>query len=165
MSEHKKGVHWRVILFAGIAFFIAFVAAFIILSGSGPYEPPKNSLIVHAINQARIVMSEIDRSDSNYDNFDCTHEYMIEWCEEIDGNYGQQDAKEPKIAHDTVENSQAVCIYSPLSIEKGWFRKENFWFCADSRGHAGYTSTDPGGSGYCVEGESAVCPPVFENIP
>ncbi len=78
----------------------------------------------------------------------------------VDMNYGKNDSKEPTIAHDTPSGSKVSCIYSKLDKKKG-----NLWFCSDSKGNSGYTIIDPGSNGYCVDGESAVCPPFIENIP
>lgn len=156
----------RIIKFLiGVLCFVALGAAFFILytlGGPGPYVSPRDSRIVSAIAQARAVISYVYVNEGNYDNFHCGHEEMKAQalCERIDENYGPKDNKEPIIAHDTVDNSQAACIYSPLNTKK------RYWYCAHTKeGREGYTSIDPGSPGYCVEGESAVCPPLLKDIP
>lgn len=119
---------------------------------------PKEIRIISPIGQARLVMLSLYKETGNYDRFDCNYKSMVYICQEIDSNYGPVDGKQPTIIHDSPADSQATCIYSPLS-------QKQYWYCADSRGHAGYTSTNPGGPGYCVEGESAVCPPLLEDVP
>ena len=129
------------------------------LSWSSPSYSARDYHILKNVNQAKIVMIGMNVDEGNYDNFNCDYEDMRTLCKQIDISYGPQNDQEPVIVHDAVNNSQAACIYSPLNKEKGWFKKKNFWYCADSEGHAGFTSIDPGSPGYCVEGESAVCPP------
>jgi hypothetical protein len=109
--------------------------------------------IVAAIHRAETLMDDIYRDNKNYDSFKCTHQEMTILCQEIDANYKPEDGKEPIIIHDKPIKSQAACIYAPLNREK------TYWYCADSSGRAGYTTINPGSHGYCVEGESAVCPP------
>lgn len=110
--------------------------------------------IVSAISQARTVMTYLYNKEGNYDDFNCEHEEMIALCQEIDVNYGPDDDAEPIIAHDAPDNSRAACIYSPLNTTIGGEKK---WYCADSLGYAGATTTDPGTAGCSMTG-GAVCP-------
>ena len=137
------------------ALFVLLIIAFAVLSNSNDYRPPRDSLIISGIAQIRVIMEKINNSGRNYDNFNCRHEDILEWCQEIDKQYGPQDRQEPIIVHDKAYNSYSVCVYSPLNFDK-------YWYCADSEGNAGYTKVDPGSDGYCIEGKSAICP-VFED--
>ena len=149
-----------------ILFFSVFVFIFFCpLCGST--KKAMDSRIISSITQAREVMNDIYTKRGNYDDFNCGHEDMMLLCQEINKNYDRskvivilgKDFRErsgeiPVIAHNSLVNSQEVCIYSPLND------KPNYWYCADSRGYAGYTKIYPKSPGYCVEGKSAVCPPL-----
>lgn len=114
------------------------------------------SRIKSTINQARIVMLEIYENEKNFDNFTCQHEYMRFLCKKIFKNYQRyqnDDNRKMAISHDAWVNSQAACIYSPLDFS-------GHWYCSDSIGVAGETKIDPGTPGYCVDGQSAKCPPI-----
>ncbi|MCD6500494.1 type II secretion system protein [bacterium] len=133
---------------------IGILASIVLVSFPGASKKAKDSRIISAIGQARTVMTYIYANDGDYDNFDCSHTDMTKLCQEIDINYGTDDDAEPTIAKNKASDSDAACIYSPLNA------KSNYWYCADSSGVAGFTTTDPGGVGYCVDGTSAVCPTV-----
>lgn len=109
----------------------------------------RDARIISALSQARTVMTYIGANDGHYDNFTCQQEDMRALCDEIASNNGWTT-----IAHDAESDSQEACIYSPLNAQP------NYWYCADSLGYAGATAIFPGGTGYCVDGESAKCPPV-----
>lgn len=136
-----------------------FSTYFNIKNQTSPLARPKDSRIISAISTARTEMAYVGRNDGNYDNFTCSYEEMIQVCQEIDVNYGEDNDKEPIIAHDLPVDSHAACIYTPLNIKK------NYWYCADSTGAAGYAQINPGSPGYCIEGKSAICPPLLKDIP
>jgi len=145
----KKTPIWCLILIIfGVVFFLIHG-----LSWSDSSYPAMDYRIVWAINQAKAIMTLVDADAGNYDELNCGHADMKALCEEIDKMYWAMDGKEPVIVHDVAFNSQTICIYSPLN-------REGYWYCIDSMGNTGYSSIDPGSSGYCVEGESAVCPPL-----
>lgn len=149
-----------------ILFFSVFVFIFFCpLCGST--KKAMDSRIMSSITQARKVMNDIYTKRGNYDDFNCGHKDMMLLCQEINKNYDRskiivilgKDFRErrreiPVIVHNSSVNSQGVCIYSPLND------KPNYWYCADSRGYEGYTEIYPKSPGYCVEGKSAVCPPL-----
>jgi len=105
--------------------------------------------ILMSIAQSRTVMVYINANDGDYDNFNCQQEDIAAFCKAVVNSGGEM-----KIAKDKALDSKASCIYSKLT------QQENYWYCADSTGMAGYASVDPGGVGYCVDGISAVCPPI-----
>lgn len=105
--------------------------------------------IIMSIAQSRTVMTYINANDGSYDNFHCEQVDTKAPCREVNENGGKM-----KIAKDKELDSEAACIYSKLT------QQENYWFCADSTGMAGFSSVDPGEDGYCVDGVSAVCPQV-----
>lgn len=163
MSKANK--FWRIIGFI-ILGLVFLVGAFFILSdmwSDRSYRPPYNSRIISAISQARTVMTWLHSEKGHLDDFACEHKEMISLCEEIDNNYKETDGKVPFIIHDKLVNAQKACIYSPMN----W--RDNYWYCADNEreGRLGYTEggfveINPATEGYCVEGESADCPPFVE---
>ncbi len=137
---------------------IGILASIVLVSFPGATKKARDSRIISAIGQARVVMTYINANDGDYDAFDCDHTEMDSLCKEIDNNYGTdtKDDKipEPVIATNAASGATAACIYSPLNV------KGTYWYCGDSTGIAGFTTTDPGGTGYCVDGTTAVCPSV-----
>jgi len=132
---------------------IGILASVVLVSFPGASKKAHDSRIVSSISQARTVMTYIYGNDGNYDAFDCSYSDMVKLCGEVADNNPVKGTN-PTIAKDTASNSTAACIYSALNA------KANYWYCADSTGVAGFTTTDPGGTGYCVDGTSAVCPTV-----
>ena len=131
---------------------IGILASVVLVSFPNASKKAHDSRIISAIGQARTVMTYINGNDGNYDNFNCSSTDMVKLCTEVAEN--NPGGTNPTIAKDAASNSTAACIYSALNA------KANYWYCADSSGVAGFTTTDPGGAGYCVNGTSAVCPAV-----
>ena len=140
---------------------IGILASIVLVAFPGATKKAKDSRIVSAISQSRTVMVYVYGNYGNYANFLCTHTEMVNLCQEIDTNYGvgTDDDAEPIIASCLAcgpQSGPASCIYSPLNA------KASYWYCADSRGVAGFVSgaaNDPGGVGYCVAA-TAKCPPL-----
>jgi len=109
----------------------------------------KDARIISSLAQSRTVMTFINANDGDYDNFNCQHPEEKALCEEVNASGGEMN-----IAKDKALDSGASCIYSKLT------QQENYWYCADSTGMAGFTAVNPGSVGYCVNGISAVCPQV-----
>jgi prepilin-type N-terminal cleavage/methylation domain-containing protein len=136
---------------------IGILASIVLVAFPGATKKARDSRIVSGISQARTVMVYISGNDGNYAKFLCAHEEMVTLCKEIDGNYGTEDGGEPIIASCLdcdPKGNPAACIYSPLNA------KDDYWYCADSTGVAGFVSTaakNPGGVGYCVAA-TAKCP-------
>lgn len=165
MFRDKKSIRQRIIIFVGIGCLAVLAIAFFIFNKPTTISHG-DARIISAIRHAKTTMPYIYTAEGNYDGFECGHKEVILFCREIEKNYyGEKGSKLPIITHNALIDSKAVCIYSPLNKEKGRLRKQNFWYCADSGGHIGFTSIDPGSPGYCVEGKSAVCPPLLEDIP
>jgi len=110
---------------------IGILASIVLVSFPGATKKAKDSRIVSAIAQARTVMTYINANEGSYSSFSCSYSDMEKLCEEIRNN--NPSGTDPMIAATT----DAACIYSPLNA------KDNYWYCADSTGVAGYTSTDP----------------------
>ena len=124
---------------------IGILASIVLVAFPGATKKAKDSRIVSAISQARTVMVYSYGNDGDYDNYDCSLSDMVVLCAEI-GNNHPTDGTNPTIAINPSSDSTTACIYSLLNS------KTNYWYCADSTGVAGYTTADPGGSGFCVSG-------------
>ena len=131
---------------------IGILASVVLIGFPNATRKAKDSRIVSAIGQARTVMTYIDANDGDYDLFSCTHADMITLCTEIANNHPTKGT-EPTVVKDAASDSDAACMYSLLNAKTG------YWYCADSTGVAGFTTTDPGGATYCVAG-IAKCSPI-----
>ena len=110
----------------------------------------KDSKIISAISQARTVMVFVYNMENSYDGFNCSYRDMKELCEEIKDN--NPSGEEPTIK----QSKERTCIYSELNS------KEDYWYCADNSGMAGFIDSSngepaPGDSGFC-DGKTFVCP-------
>ena len=133
---------------------IGILASIVLVSFPGATKKAMDSRIVSAIAQARTVMTYIKANDGDFDNLPgaCTagNPYLDDMkplCDEVTAQ-GQ--------TLNLVKNtaSDDGCVYSKLNA------KDNYWYCADSTGRAGFVSSaakDPGGTNYC-DGTTAVCP-------
>lgn len=185
-KEPKKSF----IVFFIIFVVISFLLSIVLISPCSSTHKAKNSRIMSAITQARTNMTATFGKYGNYDNFNCQQDKdMLAICDDIDQIYSQKnrkffeieihnsnfskDGKEPIIAHFPETNSQSACIYSPLNQERvtNWYcpdclysplnqKNGTAWYCADSRGNIGISNINPGSPGFCVNGQSAVCPPI-----
>lgn len=154
MEGRKKITKQHIIIISLVVLTCGFLIDFL-FTGRWSKGKPRDAEIVSIVYEASGFVPYFYKQDGNYDNLNCDHEEMKELCAEIEEIYGRKDKKKLTIAHSTPKNSQAVCIYAPA------YYTEKCWFCFDSKGHYGYTSIGPGTNGYCVEGESVICPPLF----
>lgn len=130
---------------------IGILASIVLVSFPGASKKAKDSRIISAISQARTVMTYVYANDGNYDSFLCTHTDMVNLCSEITGSGGTNPVP---VVKNAASASTAACVWSVLTA------KSSYWYCADSTGKAGFTTTDPSGAGYCVANTTAVCPTV-----
>jgi len=127
---------------------IGILASIVLVSFPGATKKAKDSRIISAVAQARTVMTYIYANDASYAAFTCTHADMTTLCAEVAANHPTQGTN-PSINAGTA----AACIYSQLNA------KSSYWYCGDSTGVAGYTTTNPGTATYCT-GTTYVCPAV-----
>lgn len=131
---------------------IGILASIVLIAFPGATKKAKDSRIVSAISQARTVMVYTYGNDGNYDNYSCSLSDMTALCTEVANNHPTKGT-EPTIAIYPSSDSTAACIYSLLNA------KTNYWYCADSTGVAGFTTTDPGPT--CGGGSNnGTCPAV-----
>jgi len=161
-------------IFDFIKFWIFLILLWLLFSAfygkAGPGAWSEDREIASAIFSLRSIIFLIYDENGNFDKVNCSHELMRETCDRIDMFYRankknipmfsirkyresyEKDGKEPIIVHAPFPNSQEVCIYSPLN-------REGYWVCIDDKLHAVKTRINPANPGYCVEGQSATCPP------
>ena len=112
-----------------------------------PLLKAKDTRIISALSQSRTVMAYTYSDDNNYDNFSCEQSDQINICRDVSNTGGFIIiAKNPAI------NSNSACAFSAIN------NPDTPWYCVDSSGRAGFTTVDPGRTGYCLNGKSAVCP-------
>lgn len=135
---------------------IGILASIVLVSFPGAQKKAKDSRIVSAVSQLRTVMVYLQANEGNYDKFYCATDCtgcldtdLQSLCDEIKSQGGT-----PTFTRTGASASTAGCIFSPLT------QKTSYWYCADSTGKAGFTTTAPTGAGYCVGTTSGVCPPV-----
>ena len=126
---------------------IGILASIVLVSFPGATKKAKDTRVVSAIAQARTVMTYIYANDGSYAAFTETHPEMTTLWADIIAN--DKDATTPDIN----QGASGACIYATLNA------KNNYWYCADSTGKAGFTTTNPVNSGYCV-GATYVCPAI-----
>ena len=118
----------------------------------------RDARIISCIAQARTVMHQVYLADNNYNNFNYSNHNINMLCTEIANNHPVKGT-DPTIVASPASDPTATCIYSLLNTE------ENYWYCADSTGYAGFcegTENDPITT--CrVDRTSAYCPPGCEN--
>ena len=151
-NKFKKNIFilLSIILAANLYFFI-------IYQMPKPGNKPKDFRIISVIAQSRTIMSYISANNEDYSQFSCFYLDMEPLCSEIKKNYKDGNDNVPIIARSA--DFKEACIYSPLNGAKK-SNPPDKWYCADSIGHSGYTSTSPDSVKYCIEGKSAVCPPL-----
>ena len=121
---------------------IGILASVVLVSFPGATKKARDSRIVSAISQARTVMTYVYGNDGNYTNYSCTLpvDEMPPLCKEVADNHPTKGTNPTIVTCTTcaTNGGPAACIYSLLNA------KTNYWYCADSLGRAGFTSTNPG---------------------
>jgi hypothetical protein len=117
----------------------------------------RDARIISCIGQARTIMHQVYIANNNYDNFSYSNYDINLLCREIIENHPIKHSTgeiNPIIAISPASSSTDACIYSLLNS------KENYWYCADSTGHAGlYSGLKNNPATTCrIDGTSAYCP-------
>ncbi len=132
---------------------IGILASVVLVAFPGATKKAKDSRIVSAISQIRTVMTYVYANEGSYASLDDSQSPcdnisdLVELCNEVANNH--PDGIEPTFH----ASDDAACVYSQLNS-----KSTNYWYCADTTGVAGYTTTPPGTS-HCTE-SSYVCPSV-----
>jgi len=126
---------------------IGILASVVLIGFPNATKKAKDSRVIAAIGQARTVMIYMGANEGTYTSFTATHDDMDElWAEITDNSTGT-----PGIEGGTEE--EGACIYAQLNA------KDDYWYCADSTGVAGFATTNPGAATFC-DGTTFVCPSV-----
>ncbi len=138
---------------------IGILASIVLVSFPGATKKAKDSRVVSAISQARTVMTYINANEGDYAELDTAcatgsayFSDMSPLCDEVADNAPTGETLHLVSSSD----NDTGCIYAKLNA------KASYWYCADSRGRAGFVTLDPSGAGYCVATESTTTCPAFE---
>ena len=129
---------------------IGILASIVLVSFPGATKKAKDSRIVGAIAQARTVMTYVYANDGNYDTLSETTpaDEMVPVNDEVNAN-----APTGEVLHvNKNTGSSEACMWAKLNA------KASYWYCADSQGKAGFTTTDPSTACPDVAGATAKCP-------
>jgi len=132
---------------------IGILASIVLVSFPGAQKKAKDSRVVSAIAQARTIMTYEEANVGNYDGFTATHADMVTIWAEIVAN--DESTATPYIGRNPATASTKACIYAQLSAKTGYY------YCSDSSGKAGFTSTDPKAAAACGTAAVAgagICP-------
>ena len=134
---------------------IGILASVVLIGFPSAANKARDSRVAAAIGQARTVMTYIGHNDDSYAAFTSTHSEMTTLWAEIVAN--DRGTATPGIHGGTL--TEGACIYAQLRA------KDNYWYCADATGVAGFTTTDPSGTGYCEGGATGnfVCPTIDQS--
>jgi len=133
---------------------IGILAGIVLVGFPEATKKARDARIVAAISQMRTIMTYVCENEGDCTKVDCVNrDDMKPLCTDVKKNTpGNVDV--------TINaRTKDICIYAPVnSSAKGWY-------CVDSKGMAGYTtSTNPGGAGYCTSTSpvSYICPAVTD---
>ena len=145
--KFKKQTGFTLIELLVVIAIIGILASIVLVSFPGAQKKAKDSRVVGGIAQMRTVMAYIEANTGTYATFGCTvgtagstpctsclDSDLLTLCSEIKQNNSGQVG--PVFAVKTT-SPYAGCVYALLN------QKSNYWYCADSTGKAGFTSTNP----------------------
>ena len=119
---------------------IGILASIVLVSFPGATKKAKDSRIVSAVAQARTVMTYINANEGNYADLDDACATTSDYFEDMGALCTEVTANDSDLILISGANAnKSGCIYAKLNA------KDNYWYCADSRGLAGFvtgTGTD-----------------------
>ena len=128
---------------------IGILASIVLVSFPSANNKAKDSRTVSAAAQAKRIMLQIFTIDNNYTNFGTTSpSEMTTLGNEVLANSGY------KLFVTIKTGNTAACIYAKVIAPS-----VSSWYCADSTGKAGYTTTYPATINFCTV-TNAICPAV-----
>ena len=140
-SKFRKG--FTLIELLVVIAIIGILASIVLVTFPGATKKAKDSRIISAISQARTVMTYVYANTGHYDSFKCDYEDLKPLCLEIKNN--NPGGINPNIDIRPATDSTTTAIWSALNA--------GGWYCADSSGIAGFTTTSPT-NGVCPTGTS-----------
>lgn len=126
---------------------IGILASIVLVSFPTASKKANDSRIISAISQARIVMITVYSNDGNYAGFDKLLP-LVDMKSLNDEIVAKAVGGTWSVVKST--DNLAACMYAQLNA------KATYYYCADSSGKAGFTTTVP--STTCVSTGTATCP-------
>lgn len=135
---------------------IGILASIVLVSLRGATTMAKDARVTAAVEQVRSIAEVINARDASYSNL-CSGTGLNTG----DSDYGDQlttingDVTGLGSTVTCHASDNAYCVYATLLTKAGGTTTK--YYCVDSTGKAGETTTDPSGVGYC-DGTTFVCP-------
>jgi prepilin-type N-terminal cleavage/methylation domain-containing protein len=139
---------------------IGILASIVLVSLSGARNKARDARIVSAMAQIRTKAELINAAEGNYLELDdannaCDYDpEMTALCNDIDANL--TETGETFGAANFQADEDEYCVWTHLNVDYGGVED---YYCMDSTGVAGNTTTAPSGAGYC-DGTYFSCPAV-----
>ena len=134
---------------------IGILASIVLVSLRGATKKAKDARITSAVEQVRSIAEMINARDSSYAGL-CSSNALNTSDSDYGGQLGSISNDVSGLGSSAVchADDDNYCVYAQLlSTPSG----NTEWYCVDSTGKAGSTTTDPSGTGYC-DGTTFVCP-------
>ncbi len=122
---------------------IGILSGIFMLSLQGARAKAKDARIVSALSQVRVRAETL--YDGDYNAVSTSDSEISKLSTDISNQGGTLTLH---------SSASAWCAYSPLNVKEGNNTK---YYCVDSSGKAGFTTTNPGSTGNC-NGTTFVCP-------
>ena len=135
---------------------IGILASVVLIGFPNATRKARDSRVISAIGQARVIMTYIGANTGDYTDFMTDPDMDPIWAEIVANDADETGIYPPNRFGGTED--QGACIYAKLNA------KANYWYCADTTGVSGTVIgvINPGAATYCTGGVagSFVCPPL-----
>lgn len=143
---------------------IGILASIVLVSLGGARAKARDARITGAMSQIRTKAELVNAAENAYTLLACGYDTeMTSLCNDIDkqcpsgtSGCGADDADGGTEDVTIQASADKYCAHTPLNVQYGG---ANDYYCADSTGRAGNTTTAPGVAPYCIA-PTYVCPAV-----